>query len=180
MIIPWSNSLFSSCSRMVVSTYIFFYSTVDDADLLKTFKARLCQLFGRFKSHFLHQSTHKRNYSKPPRRWVLQKSWVSFRKCWNRCKTQVRYLYLSDLFLCLAWLGVLHCVSWSHDPIIEVDVFSYAMVIYEIVCREVPFEEEEPTDVGKYTLAGDTWTKTLTGPRKRMLWKVGGRGFEIL
>lgn len=36
----------------------------------------------------------------------------------------------------------------------KVDVFSYAMVIYEIVCREVPFEEEEPTDVGKYTLAG--------------------------
>ena len=28
------------------------------------------------------------------------------------------------------------------------------MVIYEIVCREVPFEEEEPGDVGKYTLAG--------------------------
>ncbi|CAL1136290.1 unnamed protein product [Cladocopium goreaui] len=36
----------------------------------------------------------------------------------------------------------------------KVDVFSYAMVIYEIVCREVPFEEEEPADVGKYTLAG--------------------------
>ena len=28
------------------------------------------------------------------------------------------------------------------------------MVIYEIICREVPFEEEEPSDVGKYTLAG--------------------------
>ena len=28
------------------------------------------------------------------------------------------------------------------------------MVIYEIICREVPFEEEEPADVGKYTVAG--------------------------
>ncbi|CAK9102821.1 unnamed protein product [Durusdinium trenchii] len=36
----------------------------------------------------------------------------------------------------------------------KVDVFSYAMVIYEIICREVPFEDEEPTDVGKYTVAG--------------------------
>ena len=27
-------------------------------------------------------------------------------------------------------------------------------MIYEIICREVPFEEEEPADVGKYTLAG--------------------------
>ena len=25
----------------------------------------------------------------------------------------------------------------------KVDVFSYAMVIYEIICREVPFEQEE-------------------------------------
>ena len=25
----------------------------------------------------------------------------------------------------------------------KVDVFSYAMVVYEIICREVPFEEEE-------------------------------------
>eukprot|EP00930_Biecheleria_cincta_P069659 TRINITY_DN57370_c0_g1_i1.p1 TRINITY_DN57370_c0_g1~~TRINITY_DN57370_c0_g1_i1.p1 ORF type:complete len:297 (-),score=58.10 TRINITY_DN57370_c0_g1_i1:71-961(-) len=36
----------------------------------------------------------------------------------------------------------------------KVDVFSFAMVTYEILCREVPFEEEEPGDVGKFTLAG--------------------------
>lgn len=36
----------------------------------------------------------------------------------------------------------------------KVDVFSYAMVVYEILCREVPFQEEDPSDVGKYTLAG--------------------------
>ena len=60
------------------------------------------------------------------------------------------------------------------------DVFSYAMVIYEIVCREVPFEEEEPTDVGKYTLAGDTWTKTLRGKKKNALKGWRSCGFEIL
>ena len=26
--------------------------------------------------------------------------------------------------------------------LVQVDVFSFAMVIYEIICREVPFEEE--------------------------------------
>lgn len=36
----------------------------------------------------------------------------------------------------------------------KVDVFSFAMVTYEIICREVPFEEEEPANVGKYALAG--------------------------
>ena len=30
---------------------------------------------------------------------------------------------------------------WASVP--QVDVFSYAMVIYEIICREVPFEEED-------------------------------------
>lgn len=44
---------------------------------------------------------------------------------------------------------------------VQVDVFSYAMVTYEIVCREVPFEEEEPADVGKYTLAGDPWRRHM-------------------
>eukprot|EP00930_Biecheleria_cincta_P028462 TRINITY_DN19867_c0_g3_i1.p1 TRINITY_DN19867_c0_g3~~TRINITY_DN19867_c0_g3_i1.p1 ORF type:complete len:298 (+),score=52.15 TRINITY_DN19867_c0_g3_i1:205-1098(+) len=44
---------------------------------------------------------------------------------------------------------------WQHNNYDEkVDVYSFAMVTYEIICREVPFEEEEPADVGKYTLAG--------------------------
>eukprot|EP00931_Biecheleriopsis_adriatica_P114690 TRINITY_DN90606_c0_g1_i1.p1 TRINITY_DN90606_c0_g1~~TRINITY_DN90606_c0_g1_i1.p1 ORF type:complete len:287 (+),score=50.36 TRINITY_DN90606_c0_g1_i1:65-925(+) len=36
----------------------------------------------------------------------------------------------------------------------KVDVFSFAMVMFEVLCREVPFEDEEPADVGKYTLNG--------------------------
>lgn len=36
----------------------------------------------------------------------------------------------------------------------KVDVYSYAMVLYEVLCQEVPFEEEDPADVGKFTLGG--------------------------
>ncbi|CAJ1426465.1 unnamed protein product, partial [Effrenium voratum] len=50
------------------------------------------------------------------------------------------------------WMAPEMWTSSRYDE--KVDVFSYAMVIYEIICREVPFEEEEPADVGKYTLAG--------------------------
>jgi len=50
------------------------------------------------------------------------------------------------------WMAPEMWTSSTYDE--KVDVFSYAMVVYEIICREVPFEEEEPGDVGKYTLAG--------------------------
>merc|ERR1719433_742433 len=36
----------------------------------------------------------------------------------------------------------------------KVDVYSYGMILFEIVCREIPFEEEEPAAVGKLTVNG--------------------------
>jgi len=36
-----------------------------------------------------------------------------------------------------------------------VDVYSYAMIMFEMLCREIPFEEEEPAQVGKLILAGE-------------------------
>lgn len=36
----------------------------------------------------------------------------------------------------------------------KVDVYSYAMIMFEIICREIPFEEEEAAQVGKLILAG--------------------------
>ena len=39
-------------------------------------------------------------------------------------------------------------MSELQSPVEQVDVFSYAMVIYEIICREVPFEDEELRSVG--------------------------------
>jgi len=50
------------------------------------------------------------------------------------------------------WMAPEMWVDNNYDE--KVDVYSFAMVTYEIICREVPFEEEEPADVGKYTLAG--------------------------
>lgn len=50
------------------------------------------------------------------------------------------------------WMAPEMWTSSTYDE--KVDVFSFAMVIYEIICREVPFEEEEPAEVGKYTVAG--------------------------
>lgn len=36
----------------------------------------------------------------------------------------------------------------------KVDVYSYAMILFEIICREIPFEEEEPAAVGRLAQAG--------------------------
>lgn len=36
----------------------------------------------------------------------------------------------------------------------KVDVYSYAMILFEIICREIPFEEEEPANVGRLTVQG--------------------------
>lgn len=35
-----------------------------------------------------------------------------------------------------------------------VDVYSYSMIMFEIICREIPFEEEEPANVGNLILSG--------------------------
>lgn len=35
-----------------------------------------------------------------------------------------------------------------------VDVYSYSMIMFEIICREIPFEEEEPLAVGQLILNG--------------------------
>merc|ERR1719384_1734009 len=35
-----------------------------------------------------------------------------------------------------------------------VDVYSYSMIMFEIICREIPFEEEEAADVGVLIVKG--------------------------
>lgn len=37
----------------------------------------------------------------------------------------------------------------------KVDVYSYAMVLFEIICRQIPFEEEEPDRVCLLTVQGE-------------------------
>mmetsp|Transcript_8968 Transcript_8968/g.22969 ORF Transcript_8968/g.22969 Transcript_8968/m.22969 type:complete len:295 (-) Transcript_8968:128-1012(-) len=36
----------------------------------------------------------------------------------------------------------------------RVDVYSYAMIMFEIICREIPFEDEEPANVGRLISKG--------------------------
>lgn len=37
----------------------------------------------------------------------------------------------------------------------KVDVYSYGMILFEIVCREIPFEDEEAAAVGRLTVQGE-------------------------
>merc|ERR1712151_274610 len=37
----------------------------------------------------------------------------------------------------------------------KVDVYSYGMILFEIICREIPFEEDEAMNVGKKTMNGE-------------------------
>lgn len=37
----------------------------------------------------------------------------------------------------------------------KVDIYSYAMILFEIICREIPFEDEEPAAVGRLTVNGE-------------------------
>uniref|UniRef100_A0A7S1FBJ5 Protein kinase domain-containing protein n=1 Tax=Noctiluca scintillans TaxID=2966 RepID=A0A7S1FBJ5_NOCSC len=36
----------------------------------------------------------------------------------------------------------------------KVDVYSFAMILFEVICREIPYEDEEPSNVGRLTLEG--------------------------
>mmetsp|Transcript_105177 Transcript_105177/g.224674 ORF Transcript_105177/g.224674 Transcript_105177/m.224674 type:complete len:336 (-) Transcript_105177:193-1200(-) len=57
-----------------------------------------------------------------------------------------------------AAVGTLH---WMAPEILEgtnydekVDIYSYSMVLFEVICREVPFDEEEPAEIPRLVLDG--------------------------
>jgi len=50
------------------------------------------------------------------------------------------------------WMAPEVFTGSSYDE--KVDVYSFAMILFEIVCREIPFEEEEAADVGNMTVRG--------------------------
>mmetsp|Transcript_102067 Transcript_102067/g.304621 ORF Transcript_102067/g.304621 Transcript_102067/m.304621 type:complete len:301 (-) Transcript_102067:152-1054(-) len=50
------------------------------------------------------------------------------------------------------WMAPEVFIGTSYDE--KVDVYSYGMILFEIVCREIPFEEEEPAVVSKLTVDG--------------------------
>merc|ERR1719210_2693972 len=50
------------------------------------------------------------------------------------------------------WMAPEVFKSSTYDA--KVDVYSYAMILFEIICREIPFEDEEPANVGRITQKG--------------------------
>merc|ERR1712113_1320843 len=50
------------------------------------------------------------------------------------------------------WMAPEVFTASSYDH--KVDVYSYSMILFEIICREIPFEEEEPARVGQLTVTG--------------------------
>lgn len=52
----------------------------------------------------------------------------------------------------LHWMApeVFDCTEYDE----KVDVYSYAMVLFEIICREVPFDEEDPIRIGILVVRG--------------------------
>lgn len=50
------------------------------------------------------------------------------------------------------WMAPEVFASGKYDE--KVDVYSFAMILFEIICREIPFEDEEPAAVGRLTVQG--------------------------
>merc|ERR1719379_2672018 len=50
------------------------------------------------------------------------------------------------------WMAPEVFMGTSYDE--KVDIYSYAMILFEIICREIPFEEEEPASVGRLVVNG--------------------------
>mmetsp|Transcript_99648 Transcript_99648/g.282227 ORF Transcript_99648/g.282227 Transcript_99648/m.282227 type:complete len:303 (+) Transcript_99648:95-1003(+) len=51
------------------------------------------------------------------------------------------------------WMAPEVFTGSSYDE--KVDIYSYGMILFEVVCREIPFEEQEPADVGHLTVQGE-------------------------
>merc|ERR1712064_229794 len=50
------------------------------------------------------------------------------------------------------WMAPEVAAGSSYDE--KVDVYSFAMILFEVICREIPFEDEEPSNVGSLTQEG--------------------------
>lgn len=50
------------------------------------------------------------------------------------------------------WMAPEVCTGTYYDEM--VDVYSYSMIMFEVICREIPFEEEEPANVSNLITQG--------------------------
>mmetsp|Transcript_20214 Transcript_20214/g.47159 ORF Transcript_20214/g.47159 Transcript_20214/m.47159 type:complete len:293 (+) Transcript_20214:138-1016(+) len=67
------------------------------------------------------------------------------------------------------WMAPEVFVGTNYD--VKVDVYSYAMIIFEIICREIPFEDEEPASVGKLAVKGQRPELEAVPPDIPDLWR---------
>lgn len=51
------------------------------------------------------------------------------------------------------WMAPEVCIGTNYDEM--VDVYSFSMIMYEIICREIPFEEEDPANVPALIVQGE-------------------------
>lgn len=51
------------------------------------------------------------------------------------------------------WMAPEVCSGTNYNEM--VDVYSYSMIMFEVICREIPFEEEEPANVSNLILHGE-------------------------
>lgn len=51
------------------------------------------------------------------------------------------------------WMAPEVFIGGEYDE--KVDVYSFAMILFEIICREIPFEDEEPAAVGRLIVGGE-------------------------
>jgi len=60
------------------------------------------------------------------------------------------------------WMAPEVITSTTYDE--KVDLYSFSMILYEIICREVPFEDEEPAKVGQLAVEGHRPTPEAVPP----------------
>mmetsp|Transcript_10632 Transcript_10632/g.24177 ORF Transcript_10632/g.24177 Transcript_10632/m.24177 type:complete len:293 (+) Transcript_10632:48-926(+) len=67
------------------------------------------------------------------------------------------------------WMAPEVFVGTNYD--VKIDVYSYAMIIFEVICREIPFEDEEPASVGKLACNGKRPDLEAVPPDIPDLWR---------
>eukprot|EP00931_Biecheleriopsis_adriatica_P106257 TRINITY_DN80741_c0_g1_i1.p1 TRINITY_DN80741_c0_g1~~TRINITY_DN80741_c0_g1_i1.p1 ORF type:complete len:313 (+),score=53.77 TRINITY_DN80741_c0_g1_i1:61-999(+) len=50
------------------------------------------------------------------------------------------------------WMAPEVFISHSYDE--KVDVYSMAMILFEVICQEIPFEDQNPADIGRLAVKG--------------------------
>lgn len=50
------------------------------------------------------------------------------------------------------WMAPEVFVSHTYDE--KVDLYSYAMILFEVICQEIPFEDQNPADIGRLAVKG--------------------------